>query len=176
MARSQPRRLDEYNAIAQRNAAILTEGLGSIPGLVPPHVPADRTSVYHKYRIRLDAQAAGYTGPITELRDQVLFALRAEGVEAVVWQLDALPAYPAFRRGQLRPWHPRDDKQPLESWDRGAFPETAALLDCSIVIGSMQYPIYIQDASLMERYVEAAAKVMADLGAVLAAPRPGSEG
>jgi dTDP-4-amino-4,6-dideoxygalactose transaminase len=176
MARSQLRRLDEYNVIAQRNAAILTEGLGSIPGLVPPHVPADRTSVYHKYRIRLDAEAVGYSGPITELRDRVLFALRAEGVEAVVWQLDALPAYPAFRRGPLRPWHPRDDKQPLEPWDRGAFPEAAALLDCSIVIGSMQYPIYIQDASLMERYVEAAAKVMADLGAVLAAPRPGSEG
>jgi len=176
MARSQLRRLDEYNAIAQRNAAILSEGLASIPGLVPPHVPEDRTSVYHKYRVRLDAEAAGYTGPITELRDRVLFALRAEGVEAVVWQLDALPAYPAFRRGRLRPWHPRDDKQPLEPWDRGAFPEAAALLDCSIVIGSMPYPLFIQNASLMERYVDAAARVMSNLGAVLAAPRPSSEG
>ncbi|MGH3276479.1 MAG: DegT/DnrJ/EryC1/StrS family aminotransferase, partial [Streptosporangiaceae bacterium] len=114
MARSQLRRLDSYNAIAQRNAAILSEGLSSIPGIVPPHVPEDRTSVYHKYRIRLHAEALGYEGPITELRDRVLFALRAEGVEAVVWQLDALPAYPAFRRGRLHPWHPRDDKQPLE--------------------------------------------------------------
>jgi dTDP-4-amino-4,6-dideoxygalactose transaminase len=176
MARSQLRRLDEYNAIAQRNAAILSEGLSSIPGIVPPHVPEDRTSVYHKYRVRLDAEAAGYTGPITELRDRVLFALRAEGVEAVVWQLDALPAYPAFRRGRLHSWHPRDDKQPLEPWDRGTFPEAAALLDSSIVIGSMPHPLFIQDASLMERYVEAAARVMSNLGAVLAAPRPGSEG
>ena len=172
MARSQLRRMDEYNRIAQRNAAILTEGLAAIPGLVPPHVPDDRTSVYHKYRVRLSAEQVGYTGPITELRDRVLFALRAEGVEAVVWQLDALPAYPAFRRGQLRPWHPRDDKEPLKPWDRATFPAAAELLDCSIVIGSMPHPLFIQEPVLMEKYVEAAARVMANLDAALAAPRP----
>lgn len=172
MARSQLRRLDEYNAIGQRNAAILTEGLAAIPGFLPPQVPADRTSVYHKYRVRLSAEQVGYTGPITELRDRVLFALRAEGVEAVVWQLDALPAYPAFRRGQLRPWHPRDDKEALKAWDRGTFPAAAELLDCSLVIGSMPHPLFIQEPGVMEKYVEAAARVMANLDAVLAAPRP----
>ena len=172
MARSQLRRMDEYNSIAQRNAAILTEGLAGIPGFVPPHVPDDRTSVYHKYRVRLSAEQVGYTGPVTELRDRVLFALRAEGVEAVVWQLDVLPAYPAFRRGRLRPWHPRDDKEPLEPWDRERFPAAAELLDCSIVIGSMPHPLFIQEAALMEKYVEAAARVMANLDAALAAPRP----
>ena len=172
MARSQLRRMDEYNKIAQRNAAILTEGLAAIPGFVPPHVPDDRTSVYHKYRVRLSPEQAGYTGPVTELRDRVLFALRAEGVEAVVWQLDALPAYPAFRRGRLRPWHPRDDKEPVEPWDRGSFPAATELLDSSIVIGSMPHPLFIQEPGLMEKYVEAAARVMANLDAALAAPRP----
>jgi len=40
--RSQLRRLDGYNAVAQRNAAYLTAELGKIPGLVPPYVPPDR--------------------------------------------------------------------------------------------------------------------------------------
>lgn len=172
MARSQLRRLDEYNAIAQRNAEILTRGLAAIRGVVPPQVPDDRTSVYHKYRIRLDpAQLGADASPVT-VRDSVLFALRAEGVEAVVWQLDALPAYPAFRRTSIHSWHPRDDKEQLQEWDRQSFPATAEMLDSSMVIGSMEHPLFIQEPSLMEQYVAAVARVVENLPVALAAPRP----
>ena len=54
VARSQLRRLDEYTQNAQRNAAILNDGLSALSGMVPPYVPADRTSVYYKYRVRID--------------------------------------------------------------------------------------------------------------------------
>ncbi len=103
LARSQLRRLDEYNATAQANGAILTEGLSKLRGVLPPYVPDDRTSVYHKYRVRLDPAALGFDGEATELRDRVVRALRAEGLEAVLWQVHPLPANPAFRRS-LRPW------------------------------------------------------------------------
>jgi perosamine synthetase len=176
MARSQLRRLDEYNAVAQRNAEILTKGLEEIPGVVPPHVPEDRTSVYHKYRIRLVPTALDTDVSAVALRDSVLFALRAEGVEAVVWQLDALKAYPAFRRDTIHTWHPRDDKEPLRPWDRQTFPATAEMLDTSMVIGSMEHPLFIQDGALMERYVAAFARVMEHLPAALSAPRPDSAG
>jgi perosamine synthetase len=174
MARSQLHRLDHYNAIAQRNAEVLANGLREVPGVIPPRVPDDRTSVYHKYRVRLDPAAAGADSSAAELRNAVLFALRAEGVEAVVWQLDALPAYPAFRRQDIHAWHPRDEKEPLTPWNRGTFPATAELLDSSIVVGSQDFPLFIQNEALMEQYVTAFRRVMENLPAALAAPRPDS--
>src|SRR5262249_40402939 len=81
-ARSQLRRLDEYNAVVQRNGGILTEGLSRLEGVQPPYVPEDRTSVYHKFRVRLEPSTLGFDGDATELRDRVINALRAEGVEA----------------------------------------------------------------------------------------------
>src|SRR5207237_7002034 len=45
-ARSQLRRLDEYTAIAQRNARYLNEALYAIPGLAPPGEPQGRRTVF----------------------------------------------------------------------------------------------------------------------------------
>ena len=168
-ARSQLRRLDGYNATAQRNGEILTAGLSKLRGVTPPHIPGDRTHVYHKYRVRLEPAELGFDRPATELRDRVLQALRAEGVEAVVWQTLPLPAYPAFR-GELTPWHARRAGERLREWDPAEFPEASRLLDESLVLGSEGMPLFVQDASLMERYVEACEKVLANLEAVLAAP------
>ncbi|MCL6643555.1 MAG: nitroreductase family protein, partial [Dehalococcoidia bacterium] len=67
------------------------------PGLVPPHVPADRTHVYHKYRLRLDPAALGLRVAPAAFRDRLLAALRAEGVEVVLWQTLPLPAHPVFQ-------------------------------------------------------------------------------
>jgi dTDP-4-amino-4,6-dideoxygalactose transaminase len=155
-ARSQLRRLEEYNETAQQNAQILTVGLERIDGVVPPFVSPDRTSVYHKYRVRLEPAALGFDGPATELRDRILHALRAEGVEAVVWQLLPLPAYPAFR----------GDRE----WDPVEYPQASRLLDESLVLGSETMPLFVQEAELMESYVEAVEKVLAGLERLLDAP------
>jgi perosamine synthetase len=168
-ARSQLRRLEEYNEMVQANAAILTEGLSKLTGVLPPHVPEDRTSVYHKFRVRLDPAGLGFDGEATELRDRVINALRAEGVEAGLWQVYPLPAYPAFRR-PLRPWHPDWDDEPLDPFDPTEFPETSRLLDESLILGSEPKPLFVQDGELMRSYVEAFEKVLASLDALLELP------
>ena len=169
-ARSQLRRLDRYNEIAQTNAAVLTEGLAGIDGVTPPEVPDDRTHVYHKYRLRLDPAELGFDGAAPELRDRVVQALRAEGVEAVIWQVHPLPAYPAFRRLELRPWSKRRDDEPLRQWDPAEYPEASRILDETLILGSETSPLFIQEVELMERYVDAFRKVIDNLDAVLAAP------
>jgi perosamine synthetase len=168
-ARAQLPRLDEYNAIAQANAALLSEGLGRLPGILPPRVPDDRTSVWHKYRLRFDPAALGWSGPAAELRDRLVQALRAEGVGAALWQVVPLPAYPAFRR-ELRPWLSADADEQLRPWDPVEYPASVQLLDQSLILGSEAHPLFIQDADLMPRYVEAFEKVLSNLDAIAELP------
>jgi perosamine synthetase len=170
LARSQLRRLTRYTQNAQRNAAILTEGLTGLAGLAPPYVPSDRTSVHYKYRVRIDPAALGWTGLASELRDRLILALRAEGVEALLWQIEPLPAYPAFRHTTYGAWYPGLDREPLRDWDPAEYPVASRVLDSSFIVGSEHHPIIIQSASLMETYVDAFAKVLSDLDAALAGP------
>ena len=170
LARSQLRRLPGYTENAQRNAAILTRGLSELTGLEPPYVPEDRTSVHYKYRVRIDAGALGWTGPASELRDRLIRALRAEGLEALLWQIEPLPAYPAFRHATLTPWYPALDDAPLRPWEPGEYPVASHVLDSSFIVGSEPHPIIVQSQALMEGYVEAFAKVMANLDAALSGP------
>jgi perosamine synthetase len=161
LARSQLRRLDTYNGTAQRNAELLTAGLGDLPGVEPPHVPEDRTCVFYRYRIRIHPEELGFAGPPLELRDRLLWALQAEGVAASLWQLLPLPAQPLFRRRRFAPWRPGDEDS-LEPWDPDAHPETSRLLESSIVLGTADEPLFNQPAELMERYLEAFEKVLSD--------------
>jgi dTDP-4-amino-4,6-dideoxygalactose transaminase len=170
MARSQLRRLDSYTQTAQRNAAILNDGLSALTGVTPPYVPDDRTSVYYKYRITIDRDALGVDRPATELRDRLTRALRAEGVEALFWQIEPLPAYPAFRHKAYGPWFTAMDREPLPEWDPAEYPVASRVLDSSFILGSEHHPIIIQRSSLMEAYVDAFAKVLSNLDAVLEQP------
>ena len=170
IARSQLRRLDDYTQNAQRNAAILNEGLSSLTGLRPPYVPPDCSSVYYKYRVTIDRDALGVERPATELRDRLIRALRAEGVEALLWQIEPLPAYPAFRRWTYGPWFPDQDREPLADWDPAEYPVASRVLDSSFILGSEPHPIIVQTSSLMEAYVSAFEKVLSNLDAVLDQP------
>ena len=170
MARSQLRRLDAYTQNAQRNAAILSEGLSALAGLKPPYVPSDRTSVYYKYRVTIDRGALGVDRAGTEFRDRLIRALRAEGVEALLWQIEPLPAYPAFRHQAYAPWFPALDREPLIEWDPAEYPVSSRVLDSSFILGSEPHPIIIQTSALMEAYVDAFAKVLSNLEAVLEQP------
>jgi perosamine synthetase len=168
LARSQLRRLDGYNGTAQRNAALLGAGLSDLPGLEPPHVPDDRTCVFYRYRIRIHTEELDFTGPPRELRDRMLWALQAEGVAASLWQLLPLPAQPVFRRARFAPWRPGDDDR-LEPWDQDAYPETARLLESSIVLGTATRPLFNQPSELMNNYLEAFEKVLSDREALFSA-------
>lgn len=168
LARAQLLRIDEHVATAQRNARILTDGLAAIPGLRPPFVPEDRTSVYHKFRVRIDPDELGYTGPPAELRDRLVHALDAEHVRVALWHAEPVPAIPAFRR-PLRTWAPEQDTVPCEPWDPAEHPVASHLLDASFLLGTEPEPLLVQDAETMHQYVEACAKVIRNLEAVLEA-------
>jgi dTDP-4-amino-4,6-dideoxygalactose transaminase len=174
VARTQLRGLEASNENGQANAELLGQRLRDLPGLTPPKVPAGRTSVFHKYRVRLDAAALGVTAPATVVRDTVLKALVAEGVEAVLWQTKPVPAQTLFREkigygrngtteGLGCPW---DHGRPV-SYDLAQYPETIRLLDGSLCLFSQTYPIYAQPRVVAEQYADAFTKVWDSLPALL---------
>lgn len=167
-ARSQLKRLDAYNDVARRNAQILSEGLAELPGVIPPLVPEGREHVWYIYRVRLDPQALGWDGHATELRDRVMTALRAEGVNATYWQHDPLPAFTAFRRtdGQVRPFVTGQEAPELKPWDPDEFPNATRICRETFVVGSGATPLAAQSEELVRAYVEAFRKVIGNIDEV----------
>jgi perosamine synthetase len=154
------RRLPELLDVAQANAAVLSEGLADLPGILAPRIPSGNRSTYHMHRIRLDPVALGWHGSLRELRDRVLWALRMEGVHVRTWHLEPLPRMPAFRRGRVLPWAPGVQDGPLAPWNGEPYRATATLLDSSFVLFRMPYPIHLQTPRLMRAYVRAFEKVI----------------
>jgi dTDP-4-amino-4,6-dideoxygalactose transaminase len=160
--RAQLTRLPGLTRRCQENAERLRLGLEGLPGVHVPRVPADRTSAHHKVRVHFDPAAAGLACSPRQMRDAMLKALAAEGLEVVLWQSDPLPAQPFFRGpgfGKGFPWSGADAERARYDVDR--FPGTRRLLDGSLVVFSQSCPLIAQDAALVERYVEAFAKVHA---------------
>ena len=165
LARAQLAHLDEANGRAIRNAARLTEGLRGRRGLRPPEVPADRVSTFQKYRVRLLPAELGLDVDPVAFRDRVLVALRAEGVAAALWHTKPVPAYPLFQEragygGTMFPWTMPPASRDV-TYDPAGYPETSRLLDASVLIGSEPQPLCAQDLPLMDRYLEAVARVLA---------------
>ncbi len=169
LARAGLERLDAVVERAQRNARILDAGIASLTGLLPPPSPADRTCVFYRYRIRIDRDAIGFPGPALELRDRILWALRAEGVSASLWQLRPLPAQPIFRASRAAAWQPGTTKE-LRAWDPGVHPNAVHLLESSFVLGTGTHPLWVQPSSVVQGYVEALHKLVANLDRVLSVP------
>jgi dTDP-4-amino-4,6-dideoxygalactose transaminase len=171
-ARSQLRRLPRYNAIAQQNGQYLSQELGEIQGLIPPYIPPDRTTIYHKYRVRFDPDALGLTVPAVEFRDRLLAALEAEGVEMTLWHVTPMTSFPIFRKlhegyGQGCPWScPFYGKE--IHYNPEDYAEAIRLLETSLVINTEPHPIFVQDLELMEYYVAACRKVFDNLDELLA--------
>jgi dTDP-4-amino-4,6-dideoxygalactose transaminase len=164
LARSQLERLDRVNAGGQANARFLSERLAAISGLHPPFTPPDRSHVFHKYRARLDPKALGLDLPPPVFRDLVLDALRAEGVEVVLWQTAPLPAHPLFQErqgyGNACPWRCVGSQR---SYAPDHYPETRRLLDSSLIVGSQSFPLFCQPFELMGHYADAFEKVFAKI-------------
>lgn len=169
-ARSQLRRLDQYNAQARANGELLTRRLAGVPGVEPPYVPPDCESIYHKYRARLRPDDLDVPLRGAAFRDLVRTALVAEGVDAVTWLQAPLPAHPIFQRregyGRGYPWSIAHAGYRYRVED---YPETQSLVDNSLVICSELHPIYCQPVRLIEQYAEAIAKVFSQREALLTA-------
>lgn len=161
-ARSQLRRLDEFNALRQRNAAILDATLSALPGLIPPVVPEHSTHVYYLYRFRIDPQAMGVDIPVGRLRRAFQDALLAEGVGAREWQNTPLPGLELFQRregyGGGCPWTcqtPSDVEYRIED-----YPVTLNVLESTLVLG--REVLVPPDADQVRRHAQAFEKVYAN--------------
>jgi perosamine synthetase len=166
--RSQLRRLDEYTAIAQRNGRFLNQALSAIPGLAPPVEPPDRCSVFHKYRARFDVRRLGAEISPVEFRGRLLAALRAEGVDVVLWHTQPVTSFPVLQThdglGRGFPWSLAPGSGHVDPAD---YRQALDLLDTSIVICDEVHPIMIQPLELMEAYAAAFRKVLRDPGALV---------
>jgi perosamine synthetase len=171
LARSQLKRLPEYIAIGQRNAAHLTERLSGVPGIRPPYVPEDRTSTYYEYRVRLDPAELGL-GDVkpTAFRDALGKTLQAAGVGCELWHTEPAPAFPVFQNregfGGTFPWTQPPAGRDI-TYDPADFPEATALLDSSLVICDMRHPIFVQSIELIERYADTIRGVLSDPDRIL---------
>jgi hypothetical protein len=129
----------------------------------PPRIHPGRTSVHHKFRVRLDPRAAGLHLSPRVLRDVMLRALRAEGLEVVLWQVEPLPAQRVFQGrdgfGGGYPWSIDRETDFGALYRPSRFPRTQELLDGSLVLFSQSCPLIAQDDDLVDRYAEAFARV-----------------
>lgn len=174
LTRSRLRVLDEENALRVQNAEFLSQQLAAIPGLVPPISPADRTHVYHLYRVRFLPDVLGVDNKGQEFTQALIQALNAEGVAVGQWQGQPLPAQALFqeRRGYGKgcPWacplaaEPGTNLQ--ENYDPDRYPLTKELLANSLVMGEAISPP--NGRELMSYYAEAFNKVFAHLDEALA--------
>lgn len=165
-ARSQLRRLDELNGLRQRNAAILTETMAELPGLVPPVVPAGSTHVYYMYRFRVDPALMGVDIPAGPLRRAFQDALGAEGVGAREWQNTPLPGMELFSRregyGSGCPWTCKSSNE--VSYRIEDYPVTLDVLESTLVLG--REALVPPDADRVRRIAAAIEKVYANRDAV----------
>ncbi len=80
LVRQQLRGLDERNRLVRNNVRKLNDRLLQLPGLSEPRVRKDQERVYyHASMLFLDEKKAGFN------RDQLVKALKAEGVRASFW-------------------------------------------------------------------------------------------
>lgn len=171
-ARSQLKRLPGYNAQAQANGQALTKKIAGLKGVAAPYVPADCTTVYHKFRVRLSPEELDVPLRGVAFRDVVQAALEAEGVDAPVWLSEPLPAHPIFQVrdgfGHGYPWtlHHKDLTYRVED-----YPNAKHLCDNSLVICSELNPIYCQPASLIDQYAHAITKIFSQPGAIMDAAK-----
>jgi dTDP-4-amino-4,6-dideoxygalactose transaminase len=166
--RSQLQRLDENNAIRQKNCAFLTEILKEYPWVTTPYVPADRTHVYWMYIVRFDPKKAGVDLSPREFRIALEKALYKEGVAVGQWQIMPVPAQDLFQTkiGHSKgfPWknNPLYDR---EITYRGEdYPVASALVENYTAIIGTNPP---NGRELMEMYADAFHKVFNDLGTVV---------
>jgi dTDP-4-amino-4,6-dideoxygalactose transaminase len=161
-ARAQLAQLPERTERCQRNAERLSRALTELEGVTAPLVIPGRTSVHHKFRVHMDPERAGLDISPERLRDAMLIALRAEGLEVVLWQSAPLPAQAVFQRRDPSGGFPRghpDGTDLLVNYDPRRYPGTQSLLSGSLVLFSQSCPLIAQSDDLIEDYAEAFRRV-----------------
>ncbi len=163
---SQLDRLDGYTARVQEGAERLACGLAEIPGLIPPHVPADRTHVYHHFRFRVDPEAAGVDLPVGVFRKAVQDAMEAEGVHLIEYQNRPIPGQLLFveRKGYGKgcPWTSGYASRDI-TYDMYEYPQTLEVIRGSLLVGHRLCMASFMEPKNIDLYLEAFQKVFSRL-------------
>lgn len=135
MARSQLTRLDGYMEARREKAAHISKKLSEIPGIIPPHVPDDRTHSYYIYYFKLDPEGAGLDISPGRFRQALQDILRAEGVPVRISQRTPIPGQALFqvRRGYGKgcPWTCHHSEMSYRIED---YPQTLDVLERSLAL------------------------------------------
>jgi hypothetical protein len=105
---------------------------------------------------------AGLAIPADRLRDTLIHALRAEGLEVVLWQASALSAQTVFQKRDPLGGFPKAQPGGTDlgaNYDPARYPSTRALLEGSLVLFSQSCPLIGQDDAVVDRYAEAFRRV-----------------
>lgn len=153
LARVLLRQLPERTALCQHNAERLSSQLRQLPGVLPPTVPEDRSTVHHKYRVRIDRRAAELEDfTALQVREALVSALRQTGFEVTLWERHAQTAQQLFSQHTHLPEHVRENYQ-------NVFPHTQSLLDESFLFFTQSYPLIAQTTETVEAYGRAFARI-----------------
>jgi dTDP-4-amino-4,6-dideoxygalactose transaminase len=106
--RAQLSKLDRNLQVQQAHGDRLLELLNGIPGLVLPVKPANRNHTWYNFVVRLHEELEPDSAKRSQLRDRMVHALGAEGLNVMVWQQFILPAMTVFQAknayGRGCPW------------------------------------------------------------------------
>lgn len=146
LARALLAKLPERTRLCQENAARLSARLQKLDGVFAPLDAPDRTSVFHKYRVRFDRSAAGLEDYAPQLiRDALVSALKQTGFEATLWERHPQTHHSVFRKAEGLPSHILENYQ-------ASFPAVQQLLDSSFLLFSQSCPLIAQRAELVDEY------------------------
>lgn len=96
-ARAQLAKYPGNFATLRANGELLNELLPGTNALIMPTEPAGHLHNWYNYNLRIDFEAAGWTGDRARFRDAVSAALNAEGVPVSAWQQFILPEMTVFQ-------------------------------------------------------------------------------
>ena len=166
LARKRLRRLDQLLLGYQRNARYLTEKLKELKGLILPPEPTDGTHTYYHYMVHVDPVPLGLPVEPGRLRNAVVRALKAENVDAMLWQKVPVPAQPLFQQktgyGKGSPWSSPGGEV---SYDLNQYPQSFECLEKAFALRRLIPP---NDTPLLDAYAQAFEKVFTQLDRVLA--------
>jgi len=166
LARSQLKRLDEFNALRIGNCEYLSRHLAKIDGVEPPYVPPDRKHVYWLYPIRFKPTDLELDVHPRKFRAATEKALNAEGVPIGQWQRMPVPAQTLFRfkegYGKGCPWSCQYARKGIE-YKAEDYPETLKMLDEVTFLRGFMPPNGLE---LMDYYIEAFEKVFGNLSSI----------
>ncbi len=165
-ARAQLEKLPERTLACQENAARLGARLAQLDGLLPPYVPTDRTSVFHKYRVSIDLAAAGLADhEPRRVRDALVSALKQTGFEVTLWERTAQTAQAVFAADEAAPDSIRENYH-------ASFPNTQDLLDRSFILFTQSCPLIAQPRQVVDAYADAIERVWEHRRAIVEAHDP----